>query len=66
MGFQDCLHLLRIPYASQEAVEFADRSMEAVRLFFLFAASTELARNAAAMRPTKGRCGTGASCRRTH
>ena len=24
MGFQDCLHLLRTPYASQEAVEFAD------------------------------------------
>src|SRR5262245_41994178 len=29
MGFQDCLHLLRVPYASKEAVEFADRSMEA-------------------------------------
>ncbi|MEI2418585.1 ribonucleoside-diphosphate reductase subunit alpha [Orrella sp. JC864] len=30
MGFQDCLHMMRVPYASQEAVEFADRSMEAV------------------------------------
>src|SRR5216684_3176988 len=30
MGFQDCLHRLRIPYASQEAMEFADRSMEMV------------------------------------
>ncbi|MDW8349936.1 MAG: ribonucleoside-diphosphate reductase subunit alpha [Verrucomicrobiae bacterium] len=28
MGFQDSLYALRIPYASQEAVEFADRTME--------------------------------------
>ncbi|HYS56755.1 MAG TPA: ribonucleoside-diphosphate reductase subunit alpha [Burkholderiales bacterium] len=42
MGFQDCLHLLRIPYASQEAVEFADRSMEATA-YFAYWASTELA-----------------------
>jgi ribonucleoside-diphosphate reductase alpha chain len=42
MGFQDCLHLLRVPYASSEAVEFADRSMEAVA-YFTYWASTELA-----------------------
>lgn len=42
MGFQDCLHLMRVPYASQEAVEFADRSMEAV-CYFAYWASTELA-----------------------
>ena len=30
MGFQNCLHAMRIPYASMEAVEFADRAMEAV------------------------------------
>ena len=42
MGFQDCLHALRIPYASQEAVEFADRSMEAIG-YFAYWASTELA-----------------------
>lgn len=42
MGFQDCLHLLRIPYASQEAVEFADRSMEAIA-YYAYWASTELA-----------------------
>ena len=42
MGFQDCLHLLRVPYASQEAVEFADRSMEAIA-YFSYWASTELA-----------------------
>ena len=42
MGFQDCLQMLRIPYASKEAVEFADRSMEAVA-YFGYLASTELA-----------------------
>ncbi|KVN14392.1 MULTISPECIES: ribonucleoside-diphosphate reductase subunit alpha [unclassified Burkholderia] len=42
MGFQDCLHLLRTPYASGEAVEFADRSMEAV-CYYAYWASTELA-----------------------
>ncbi|HET7833167.1 MAG TPA: ribonucleoside-diphosphate reductase subunit alpha [Gallionella sp.] len=42
MGFQDCLHELRIPYASDAAVEFADRSMEAV-CYYAYWASTELA-----------------------
>ncbi len=42
MGFQDCLHKLGISYASQEAVEFADRSMEAVA-YHAYWASTELA-----------------------
>jgi len=42
MGFQDCLHQLSIPYSSQEAVEFADRSMEAVA-YQAYWASTELA-----------------------
>ncbi len=42
MGFQDCLHLARIPYGSQQAVEFADRSMEAV-CYQAYWASTELA-----------------------
>jgi ribonucleoside-diphosphate reductase alpha chain len=42
MGFQDCLHLLRVSYASPEAVEFADRSMEAVA-YYAYWASTELA-----------------------
>ena len=42
MGFQDCLHMLRMPYASQEAVEFADRSMEMVA-YAAYWASTELA-----------------------
>ncbi len=42
MGFQDCLHMMRIPYASNEAVEFSDRSMEAV-CYFAYAASSKLA-----------------------
>jgi ribonucleoside-diphosphate reductase alpha chain len=42
MGFQDCLHMLRVAYGSDEAVEFADRSMEAVA-YFAYWASTELA-----------------------
>ena len=42
MGFQDCLHQMRVPYASKEAVEFADRSMEAV-CYNAYLASTELA-----------------------
>jgi ribonucleoside-diphosphate reductase alpha chain len=43
MGFQDALYELRIPYASAEAVSFADRSMEAV-CYHAYWASTELAR----------------------
>ena len=42
MGFQDCLHRLRVPYASEAAVEFADRSMEMVA-YAAYWASTELA-----------------------
>jgi ribonucleoside-diphosphate reductase alpha chain len=42
MGFQDCLHLLRVPYASAEAMQFADRSMEMVA-YCAYWASTELA-----------------------
>jgi ribonucleoside-diphosphate reductase alpha chain len=43
MGFQDALYELRIPYASPEAVAFADQSMEAV-CYHAYWASTELAR----------------------
>jgi ribonucleoside-diphosphate reductase alpha chain len=42
MGFQDCLHLLRVPYACAEAMQFADRSMEMVA-YAAYWASTELA-----------------------
>jgi len=43
MGFQDCLHELRIPYGSEAAVTFADKSMEAV-CYYAYWASTELAK----------------------
>jgi len=42
MGFQDALYELKLPYASDAAVEFADRSMEAV-CYHAYWASTELA-----------------------
>ena len=43
MAFQDSLYKLRIPYASQAAIEFADQSMEAI-CYYAYWASTELAR----------------------
>jgi ribonucleoside-diphosphate reductase alpha chain len=42
MGFQDCLHLMRVPYASDAAVRFADTSMEAI-CYYAYWASSELA-----------------------
>ncbi|MGI4779595.1 MAG: ribonucleoside-diphosphate reductase subunit alpha [Janthinobacterium lividum] len=42
MGFQDSLYELRIPYASEAAVQFADESMEAI-CYHAYWASTDLA-----------------------
>ncbi|MFC3123695.1 ribonucleoside-diphosphate reductase subunit alpha [Pseudoroseomonas globiformis] len=42
MGFQDALHELRIPFASDEAVRFADESMEVIS-YHAIAASCDLA-----------------------
>ena len=42
MGFQDALYMLKTPYASEEAVEFADRSMEMVS-YYAIKASSDLA-----------------------
>ena len=42
MGFQDTLHALKIPYCSDQAVEFADKSMEMIS-YFAYSASSELA-----------------------
>ena len=39
MGFQDALYKQGIAYASEEAVEFADRSMEAISYFAIQASS---------------------------
>jgi ribonucleoside-diphosphate reductase alpha chain len=42
IGFQDVLHALRVPYASDEAVQFADESMEALS-YYAISASADLA-----------------------
>ena len=42
MGFQDALYKLRLPYASDEAVQFADTSMETIS-YYAIKASTNLA-----------------------
>ena len=42
MGFQDALYTQKIPYASEEAVEFADLSMEVIS-YYAISASAELA-----------------------
>ena len=43
MGFQDSLYMLKVPYSSEEAVEFADTSMEAVS-YYAIKASSNLAK----------------------
>ena len=53
MGFQDALYKLRLPYGSDEAVAFADRSMEAVS-FYAILASAELAKERGAYASYEG------------
>ena len=53
MAFQDSLYALRIPYASDAAVQFADTSMEAVS-YYAYWASTELARERGSYSSFKG------------
>lgn len=43
MGFQDALYALKIDYASQEAIEFADSSMELIS-YYAIEASCDLAK----------------------
>ncbi len=53
MAFQDSLYELRIPYASDAAVEFADQSMEAV-CYYAYWASTELSKERGTYSTFKG------------
>lgn len=53
MGFQDVLQIMRVPYASMEAVEFADASMEAIS-YFAILASSELAKERGTYHTYKG------------
>jgi ribonucleoside-diphosphate reductase alpha chain len=53
MGFQDALHAMKVPYASQAAVEFADESMEVIA-YYAYLASTELAEERGAYESFKG------------
>lgn len=53
MGFQDALYKQRLAYASPQAVEFADRSMEAVS-YYAIEASSKLARERGAYRSFEG------------
>ena len=53
MGFQDALYKMQISYASEAAVTFADRSMEAIS-YFAILASSELAAEKGAYESFKG------------
>ncbi|MGN8160081.1 ribonucleoside-diphosphate reductase subunit alpha [Salinisphaera sp. SWV1] len=53
MGFQDALYKLKVPYESEEAVEFADRSMEQIS-YYAIQASTNLAEERGAYSSFKG------------
>ena len=53
MGFQDALHIQRIPYSSEAAMQFADSTMEAVS-FHAIMASAQLARERGAYASFRG------------
>jgi ribonucleoside-diphosphate reductase alpha chain len=53
MGFQDALYVKRISYASQEAIEFADESMELIS-YYAILASSELAKERGTYKTYKG------------
>ena len=53
MGFHDALYMLKTPYASDEAVEFADRSMEMVS-YYAIKASSDLAKERGAYSSYEG------------
>ncbi len=53
MGFQDALYMLRLPYESDEAVQFADSSMELIS-YYAIEASADLAEERGAYPSFKG------------
>jgi ribonucleoside-diphosphate reductase alpha chain len=53
MGFQDALYKMRLPYSSEEAVAFADTSMEAVS-FYTIEASSDLAQERGSYKSYEG------------
>jgi len=53
MGFQDALYKLKLPYESDQAVDFADRSMEQIS-YLAIKASTNLAEERGAYSTFKG------------
>ena len=53
MGFQDSLYVKRIPYASQDAVEWADECMEHIS-YYAIEASANLAQERGAYQTFKG------------
>ncbi len=53
MAFQDALYAMGVPYASEQAVEFADRSMEAI-CYYAYWASSDLAKERGTYSSYKG------------
>ena len=63
MGFQDALFIQNLSYASQEAVDFADVSMEAISEYTIQASIALAKEKGAYARRTAGRNGTEDYCR---
>jgi ribonucleoside-diphosphate reductase alpha chain len=53
MGFHDSLYMMNIPYATDQAVDFADKSMEAVS-YFAIKASSDLAKERGSYKTFEG------------
>ncbi|MFZ0218799.1 MAG: ribonucleoside-diphosphate reductase subunit alpha [Candidatus Aquirickettsiella sp.] len=53
MGFQDALYQLRLPYASEAAITFADHSMESIS-YYAIEASSDLAKERGSYESFKG------------
>ncbi|MGC1854645.1 MAG: ribonucleoside-diphosphate reductase subunit alpha [Candidatus Aquirickettsiella sp.] len=53
MGFQDALYQLRLPYASEAAITFADHSMESIS-YYAIEASSDLAQERGSYESFKG------------